>query len=505
MLFPIKQLIDGRGTPLSVSKKTSVREALTLMVENDYSQLPVINEQGDLIGIISESSITNTYFHIGATLSLLDLTVDHCMVLAKTISPESDIFEALNLLENVYAVVVVENLKPKGILTDYDTTHFFRDLSEGLVIVEDIEVTLRQYIEAVFPNERSMDAALMRAFKENKKDPSRPAKEYQELSFGEHIQLIITEHNWEKFEPYFAPKELFKKLMDQVGSIRNQLAHFRGKIESIQLNVLVKARDWLSVRPRPETSDKAIIGKLDVKLEDITLISSGTVKGKYGQLQVWLARQREAGETRVRLGFAQMEDLIGEKLPESAYKHRSWWENDAATHSQAESWLAAGWIVDDVELATGEMTFRQTNLALYYTFFTDLLNRLKSFRPGITQTQKASLQNWLSFSAGTTGYTFGWVLPKEHILRVELYIDRGEKSVNQAAFEALAKQKEEIETAIGQKLTWSPLPEARATRIFASTPFHVTQGSEEHERAKKWGTEMMLKFIDVLQPRLRGL
>jgi hypothetical protein len=376
-------------------------------------------------------------------------------------------------------------------------------LSEGLIVVEDIETTLRQYIEAALPDKHSMDAALLRAFRENKRDPTRPAKEYQDLGFGEHIQLIVTEHNWEKFTSYFAPKEFFTKLMLQVGEIRNQLAHFRGKLEPIQLNALVRARDWLSTRPKPAKFPAGIIGKAEIKLEDNTVTATGEVKTNL--FKHWLVGQREAGNTRIRLGFSQIEELINQKLSDLAYKHRSWWSNDPATHSQALSWVTAGWLVDDVDLSIQEVTFRQSNLALYYSFFSDLLTQLKSVRPGITQTKKASLQNWLSFSSGTAGFLFGWVLPKESILRVELYIDKGDKGLNKAAFEALMKQRTEIESEIGEILTWSPLVEARASRINASMPFHITYPPEKHESAKLWGVQMMLKFIEVFQPRLRGL
>jgi CBS domain-containing protein len=503
MLFPIKQLIKDPDSLLSVPKTATVREALTSMVENDFSQLPVRNEQGNLIGLISESSITNTYFHIGATLSLLDLTVDHCMASPRTISPEADIFEALNMLENVYAVVVVENQKPVGILTDYDTTHFFRDLTEGLIIIQDIEVTLRQYIDVVFPDSHRMDAALMRAFKENKKDPTRPAKEYGELSFGEHIQLIVTEHNWGKFSEYFTPKELFTNLMLQVGDVRNQLAHFRGGLEPIQLNALLRGRDWLSTRPKPASLQKEVVDRAEISFDGIQAVS--TSEDKYDQLQRWLVMQRETGQPRIRLGFDQIEELLGNKFPDSARKHRSWWTNQPGTHFQSGSWVSAGWVVDDVDLGAGEVTFRKTNQALYYTFFSDLLSSLKSIRPGITQTQRASLQNWLSFNSGIAGFAFAWVLPKEPILRVELYIDKGDKAANKAALEALKVQKDEIEAEIGEKLVWSPLPKARASRIYASIPFHITHSQAEHEQAKHWGVEMMLKFNDVFRPRLRGL
>jgi CBS domain-containing protein len=502
MLFPIKKLVEDHAPLLCIPKTALVREALALMVENDYSQLPIINEHENLIGIISETSIINTYFHINTTLSLLNLTVDHCMTSPKTISQENDIFEALNLLDSVYAVVVVEDQKPIGILTDYDTTQFFRNLSEGLIIIQDIEVTLRQYIESVFRNTHSIDAALMLAFKPDKKDTTRPAKEYEELSFRDHIQLIVTEKNWEKFSSYFAPKEMFIKLMQQVGEIRNQLAHFRGKLEPIHLNALKTAKDWLSSRPKP-TLHISIVEKAVILSDEMTISASGEIKDS--QFKRWLINQREEGQMLVRLGFNQIEELINEKLPNSAREHRSWWVNDMATHPHSATWIGAGWLVDDIDFRAEEVVFKQTNLALYQEFFFDLLTRLKSTRPGVTQTKKAPLQNWLSFSSGIPGFSFAWVLPKQLIFRVELYIDKGDKVANKAAFEALKQQKIEIEDEIGEKLTWTPMVEARASRVYASMPFKITRSPKEHEKAKRWGVEMMLKFIDTFQPKLRGI
>ena len=49
----------------------------------------------------------------------------------------------------------------------------------------------------------------------------------------------------------------------------------------------------------------------------------------------------------IKLNFDQIESIIDDKLPSSAYKHRAWWANDNS-HTQAQSWLSAGWKVDEV-------------------------------------------------------------------------------------------------------------------------------------------------------------
>lgn len=489
MLFPVKQLLKDKEPPLCITKEAKVRDALSLMVQNDYSQLPIVDEKGDLVGIITEQIIISMYFHTSGMVSLMDLTIDHCQIKPVTISADSDIFEALDLLRDNYAIVVVESGKPHGILTAYDTTHFFCDLSEGLILIEDIEVTLRRYIEHIFPTEHALNAALMRAFKGNKQDPTRPARSYDELSYNEHIQLIITEENWGSFSTYLGPKDLFIRLMTQVGQTRNQLAHFRGRLEPVQRNALIRARDWLAARPKFPPPEGESIQK--VELQKTTLPSPIPGGGKYELLEIWLKQQKEAGENHLRVSFQDIESILQIEVPASARTHRSWWANDYSTHVQANAWLKAGWLVDDVDLANGEVVFRQTPAATYPLFFADMLAKLKERRPGFTQTTKALLQNWLSISAGRAGFTFDWVLPREPVLRVELYIDTGEKAENKKLFDSLFEQKSSIEEAIGGILNWARLDEKKASRISISRPFKTSYSPTEHDSAKQWGVDMM--------------
>lgn len=504
MLFPVSELLQNKDPILSIKRDTKVRDALSLMVKNDFSQLPIVDENGDLVGIITEQSIISTYFHTIGMVSILDLDVGHCQTKPNTVYKDVDIFEVFDLLENTYAIIIVDQDKPIGILTAYDTTHFLRDLSEGLILVEDIEVTLRHYIETIFPNENSLDAALMQAFRADRQDTTRPAKEYTELSFGDHIQLITTEKNWGKFSKYFEPKEMFLQLMNQVGQIRNQLAHFRGRMEPIQYDALIRARDWLSSRPKPMGARAK-----EIRKEEIQLPKLKRIQGKYEALQKWLEEQKEAGETNLRIGFEEIEKILQDSLPPSAKTHRSWWANDYSTHIQSLAWLNSGWLVDDADLDKGEIIFRQSISALYPQFFNTMLELIKERRPGLTST-RASTQNWLSLGAGRTGFSFDWSLPREGseggTLRVELYIDVGDKKKNKELFESLKSNRKEIESQIATSLNWQKLEERRASRISASKSFRLASATSiEIQEAHSWGTAMMLKFIDVFQPLLKEL
>lgn len=58
----------------------------------------------------------------------------------------------------------------------------------------------------------------------------------------------------------------------------------------------------------------------------------------------------------VTLGFDEIEQVIGRQLPKSAHRHRAWWAN-TDTHSQALTWLSAGWKVESADLDQQTVTF----------------------------------------------------------------------------------------------------------------------------------------------------
>lgn len=60
----------------------------------------------------------------------------------------------------------------------------------------------------------------------------------------------------------------------------------------------------------------------------------------------------------VRLSFAQIEQIVGFKLPAAAQQERAWWSN-APVGAEDKAWLAAGFRSEAVDLVAGELTFRR--------------------------------------------------------------------------------------------------------------------------------------------------
>lgn len=75
---------------------------------------------------------------------------------------------------------------------------------------------------------------------------------------------------------------------------------------------------------------------------------------KYAPLTSHLAAA-EAGE--LHMEFAEIERIIGHKLPPSAHRHAAWWGNNPTGHSQAKAWLQPGWQVTSVDLQRKSVVF----------------------------------------------------------------------------------------------------------------------------------------------------
>jgi hypothetical protein len=79
---------------------------------------------------------------------------------------------------------------------------------------------------------------------------------------------------------------------------------------------------------------------------------------KYAALNAYLNRRNGRPEM---LAFEDIEQIIGKPLPQSAYKHRSFWANDNQDHhSHARAWMRAGYRVAYVDRDQKVIRFERT-------------------------------------------------------------------------------------------------------------------------------------------------
>lgn len=116
--------------PVTIGPKTTVPEAHRLMKDRDFRRLPVVDEHGRLIGIVTLSDLREAGPSSATTLSIFELnyllaqlTVEKIMTRdVVTVSPDATIRDAARLMlkHEVGALPVMENGKLVGIITESD-------------------------------------------------------------------------------------------------------------------------------------------------------------------------------------------------------------------------------------------------------------------------------------------------------------------------------------------------------------------------------------------------
>lgn len=59
----------------------------------------------------------------------------------------------------------------------------------------------------------------------------------------------------------------------------------------------------------------------------------------------------------VRMSFAEIEGLLGQKLPAKSKAHRAWWSNNPSNSVMTKAWLAAGYKSAQVDMAGEKLSF----------------------------------------------------------------------------------------------------------------------------------------------------
>jgi hypothetical protein len=122
----------------------------------------------------------------------------------------------------------------------------------------------------------------------------------------------------------------------------------------------------------------------------------------------------------------------------------------------------------------------------YKTFFQGLLDDLRE-KYQFTKARAGQPQSWYSFrSENSKVFTYMASFAHGARVRVEVYIDAGNKARNEALFDLLYTKKAEIEGAYGHELSWERLDAKRACRVATYREGSIDLDTEQLEEIKSW-------------------
>ncbi len=213
--YNIGKLDSAVSAPVSVSPDTKIIQAVTTMMVNDFSQLPVMVGDRDVKGMFSWKQL-GTFMTIGRKCD----TVGECMGRYQVVESNVSIFSALPLVAEHECVLVrnVNDRKISGIVTASDFAAQFGQMGEPFLLLGEIENHVRNLL----------DGKISQDDLETVKDPNDPDREINDVSdltFGEYVRLIENPKTWEKLAIPL-DRAVFSKRIDEVRQIRNDVMHF---------------------------------------------------------------------------------------------------------------------------------------------------------------------------------------------------------------------------------------------------------------------------------------
>jgi predicted transcriptional regulator len=118
----------GKTKLVTVNYDDNVGKAIRLMMENKYSQLPVIKKE-KVVGVVSYESVANTIFNfLGSKMKPPSkFRVEDLMEKAPMFSSEDDLLKLFDALANRSFVLVRNGERVPDIITSYDALQYFRE------------------------------------------------------------------------------------------------------------------------------------------------------------------------------------------------------------------------------------------------------------------------------------------------------------------------------------------------------------------------------------------
>jgi CBS domain-containing protein len=179
--------LRSAGQPVcSVSLNSTLLEAQSLMMRNDFSQLAVMSDARNLRGAVTWESIAQSGMRTN------DPQIRDYVIPAELVRFEDDLIHHIpRIVQAGYVFVQAPDRTISGIVTTADLSDEFARLATPFFLIGEIERRLRRAVDRIFSAGELSEVR-------NPDDATRDVSSAEDLTFGEYVRLLEEPERWDK-------------------------------------------------------------------------------------------------------------------------------------------------------------------------------------------------------------------------------------------------------------------------------------------------------------------
>ncbi len=245
----VNSVIQDGSEVVTVPPDMSAQQALALMREHGFSQVPVMKGKA-ILGVFSYRAFALEVAD-GAELAL-DLPVEEFLNHDKPVYvlTSETIIDLIDVLDRSDSLLVSGPDELIAIVTPMDVLTYLHRVAESFVLIGEIELSLRKLIDISLPDLESFQTCVRNGL-EHKYNDKLPAS-LASMTFDDYVAILRHDKNWKNnFKSVFGgTRNRARGKLEGVRKIRNDVFHFRPNTDNSDRDALVACRNWLHLRIR---------------------------------------------------------------------------------------------------------------------------------------------------------------------------------------------------------------------------------------------------------------
>lgn len=245
----VDRLIPEDQEILKIPPDMKASEALALMNQGTYSQLPVV-EGGSVLGMFSYRSFALGVARMGSSAGkAAELAVEEFIEKPAFARITDDFISIIECFNSTDAVLIGHEDRLQHIVTPIDVLLYLHSVANAFVLLEEIELSLRALIRMAV-DDTTLKTCIHNSLGHLYQSDKLPNR-LEDMTVHDVVQIVRDGRNWDYFCSFFGKsRERASARLQPLPDLRNDVFHFKREITMEDHQVLANLRDWFLMRIR---------------------------------------------------------------------------------------------------------------------------------------------------------------------------------------------------------------------------------------------------------------